>query len=772
VEETALSTEEMAAVEEETILLARVQAEISRHVAQHIKLAKFDDDLVALRDQLAEARAEDHAALVEHMTRLAALRAAQDRDLEEAADPLNPYFAHLRLRENIAGTGLRERDVLVGRRAYIDTKAGVSVVDWRNSPVSRIYYCYEQGDEFEEVFAGERRTGVVLLRRTLTVSRGHLVRLRAGEQVLVKRAEGWERLAADRSQLAGGAGVALRAPAERFGRVGPDQRLPEITALIDPEQFRAITAERSGVVVIRGGAGTGKTTIALHRVAFLHFQDRRRYAPKRILVITPGDALRRYVGRVLPALDVRGVGVHTFPRWAMDIIKRLAPRARKRKLTDETPSGAQRLKRHPAMLRMLEQSVAEEARAYDDVFEAAGGAALLDAWVRRRNLPVMKRLEAVSKWATGTGKAEIGDRHFVVRKALRRARNELGDPIESWASLLTDRSRLERAFEGAADPPYDWELNQLIETVSAQSDDPADLAAVDHAFRTGIDGRSIADGEIHGRLDTDDLSILLRLCQLKYGRLSGPSGQSVAYEHVVVDEAQDLSPLTIKVLCDAVRPGGPVTLAGDTAQRLALDSGFGDWDELVSDLKLKAHVLPPLAISYRSTRQIMELARYALGPLAAKLDVRDARDGAPVELMPFDETGEAVAFLADALKSLRNRERKSSVAVVARSPAVAELYYRGLKRAEVPDLRRVRNQEFEFTPGIDVTDVYQVKGLEYDYVVVLETTAEQWPATLEARHLFHVAATRAAYQLWMVTSAPPSPLLLPALVESATAQAR
>ncbi len=771
-EELDLSAVEMAAIEEETSLLSHVQTEISRHVAQRYRLADFDSDLIALRDQLAESRAEDQAALVEHMTRLAALRQAQDRDVEETADPLNPYFAHLRLREQIPGEGERERDVLIGRRAYIDTKVGVAVVDWRNSPVSRIYYCYAEGDEFEEVFAGEKRVGVVLLRRTLTVSGGRLVRLRTGEQVLVRRNDGWERLAADRSMLAGGAGSAIRAPAERLGRTGPDHRLPEITALIDPEQFRAITDARSGVVVIRGGAGTGKTTIALHRVAFLHFQDRRRYAPKRILVITPGDALRRYVGRVLPALDVRGVAVRTFPRWALDTIKRLTPRARKRKLTDETPTGARRLKRHPAMVRMLDEVVREEAVAYDEILENAGGPALLDAWVRRRNLPVVQRVDAVAKWSEGPGRAAIGDRHFTTRKALRRAREELGDPVETWAALLTDRARLTAGFEGVAEPPYEWELNQLIDTVSAQSDDPADIAAYDQAYRTGIDGRSISEGEIQGRVDVDDLAILLRLCQLKFGRLAGPSGQVVSFEHVVVDEAQDLSPLTIKVLCETVRPGGPVTLAGDTAQRLSLDSGFGDWDELVRNLKLRAHVLPPLAISYRSTRQVMELSRYALGPLADKLDVRDARDGAPVELMSFDETGEAVAFLADALKSLRMRERRSTVALVARTPEVAELYYRGLKRAEVPELRRVRHQEFEFTPGIDVTDVYQIKGLEYDYVVVLEATAEHWPTVLEARHLFHVVATRAAYQLWLLTSGPPSGLLLPSLIESAATATR
>ncbi len=763
---TELTAAEEAAIAEEAALLARIQAELARHEAKRMGAADFDAELVALRDQIAESRAEDHAALVEHMTRLAALRAAQDRDADLAADPLCPYFAHLRLRENG-----EVRDVLIGRRAYIDTRADVRIVDWRNSPVSRIYYCYDQGDDFEEVFAGERRRGMVELRRTVTISGGRLVRVRDGDNVLVHHADGWARQSAERSRLAGGAGAAIRAPSERFGRGGRDQRLPEITALIDPEQFRAITADRSGVVVVRGGAGTGKTTIALHRVAFLHFQDKKRYQPNKLLVITPGDALLRYVSRVLPALDVGGVKVKTFPGWAQQTVKALIPDLRKRKFTDETPMGARRLKRHPALLKMLERAVQDEARALDEVLEDAGGRPLLDAWVKRRNLPPAQRVDATLKWLEGPGRKELGGRHVGARNTLKAAARDLCDPVETWAALLTDRGRLERGFRQAGEKPWDWELDQLVETVSAQSEDPMDLAALDPEYRAGIDGRAVDHGEIRGRLDHDDLAILLRICQLKYGRLSGPSGSVFSFEHVMVDEAQDLSPMTIQVLTQAVRPGGPVTLAGDTAQRLYLDGGFGDWDVLVKDLGLRANILPPLAISYRSTRQVMGLARHVLGPIAPDMEMRDAHEGAPVELLRFDEMGEAVAFLADALKSLRGRERRSSVALVSRTPEVAEQYYQGLRRAEVPDLRRVRHQDFEFTPGIDVTDVFQIKGLEYDYVVVLEATADQWPDALDARHLLHVAATRAAYQLWLVASDTPSPLLPPELIEAAAREA-
>jgi len=77
----------------------------------------------------------------------------------------------------------------------------------------------------------------------------------------------------------------------------------------------------------------------------------------------------------------------------------------------------------------------------------------------------------------------------------------------------------------------------------------------------------------------------------------------------------------------------------------------------------------------------------------------------------------------------------------------------------VPKLRRVARENFTFTAGIDVTDIRQVKGLEFDYVVILDPTRQNYPATEPARHMMHIAMTRAAYQLWLLCSGEPSPLL-------------
>jgi DNA helicase-2/ATP-dependent DNA helicase PcrA len=99
------------------------------------------------------------------------------------------------------------------------------------------------------------------------------------------------------------------------------------------------------------------------------------------------------------------------------------------------------------------------------------------------------------------------------------------------------------------------------------------------------------------------------------------------------------------------------------------------------------------------------------------------------------------------------------LAILARHPERADRYFEGLRRAEVPSLRRVRRQDFSFRPGIEVTDIRQAKGLEFDYVVLVDVNVATFGADDESRHLLHIAATRAAHQLWLVVTASPSPLL-------------
>jgi DNA helicase-2/ATP-dependent DNA helicase PcrA len=133
--------------------------------------------------------------------------------------------------------------------------------------------------------------------------------------------------------------------------------------------------------------------------------------------------------------------------------------------------------------------------------------------------------------------------------------------------------------------------------------------------------------------------------------------------------------------------------------------------------------------------------------------------------------GEAVAFVADALRSLIGREPSSSVALLTRHVGQADAWYEALRRAEVPQLRRVRRQDFAFAPGVDVTDVTQVKGLEFDYVILLDVNQSSYPATVESRHLLHIGATRATHQLWLVATGAVSELVRNASAVEGAAEA-
>ena len=274
-----------------------------------------------------------------------------------------------------------------------------------------------------------------------------------------------------------------------------------------------------------------------------------------------------------------------------------------------------------------------------------------------------------------------------------------------------------------------------------------------------VDGLDI---EENATLDREDDTLLLRLMQRITGPLrKGQTGKEpLIYEHVLVDEAQDLSPVELSVIFGTVSKGQSVTLAGDTAQRLHMDNGFTDWKEVIGHLGLSHVQVEPLKLSYRSTAEILELASHVLGPLAPPEPPVATRHGAPVELFHNAATGDSVAFLAEALRELSISEPRASVAVVARYPEQADLYYDGLKRGDVPYLRRIADQDFPFKPGVDVTDIRQVKGLEFDYVILVEVTESAYPVETDARHLLHIGATRAAHQLWILSSGKPS-LLLP-----------
>ncbi|MCP4605456.1 MAG: ATP-binding domain-containing protein [Proteobacteria bacterium] len=745
-----------AVVTDENLILDRVKQHLRHGGGPGSGSVNYDEELISLRDAIAEARPEDIPPLVEHMTRIQSLAAQRGLGEDIPVDPMSPYFGHLQLQEKDD-----TRDVMLGKHTYLSLEADIRIVDWRNAPISRMYYCYDEEDEYEEEFGGQVRKGHIVARRSVTIEGGELRRVASPKGLFALRGGRWIELDPATSRLAGGQGTSIRAEGlskvrgvlgvDADGIDRKDKHLPEIAALLDKKQFELISSPTSRLIVVQGGAGSGKTTVGLHRIAYLAFQDPQRFHPSRILVSVFNEALAAYISRVLPALGVFKVQVSTFRRWAGHQ-RRKHVHGLPFKYSEDTPHVVSRLKKHPAMLRILDDLIDQRdeqltSQFLDSVEGTPDQERVQAAWHNQSRVPLDARRYRMRHWIKGDARIgrDLGqDLHprsaHAAESALIRLEKETSDVVSDWANFLTDREALQSAFDQNAPSVFtDTELDQVHDWCNA--------------IHSGLYGDEEGDPVI----DREDDAILLRLYQLKRGWLRGRSGR-LQYDHLMIDEAQDFSPLEVAVLMQTVRYKQPITLAGDTAQKIVRESGFVSWDEMLADLGVRGHRIAPLQVAYRSTAEIMRLSQDVLGPYAN--DQPNARrHGAPVELHRFSDPGQAVGFLGESLRDLAAREPLANVAVIARHIDQARIYYQGLNKSEIPRLSLVVDEDFSFAPGVEVTAVHQVKGLEFDYVILVEVNADSYPDTEESRHLLHVGTTRAAHQLWVVSTGNPSPIL-------------
>lgn len=133
------------------------------------------------------------------------------------------------------------------------------------------------------------------------------------------------------------------------------------------------------------------------------------------------------------------------------------------------------------------------------------------------------------------------------------------------------------------------------------------------------------------------------------------------------------------------------------------------------------------------------------------------KTGSPVICTTYQNEGQALLILAESLIDLMLEEPKATVAVIAKDWRKAQFVFSALK--DTPKIRLVEGGDFSFFPGIDVTSVDQVKGLEFDYVIIPDGSPQSYPNSIDSRRKMHVAATRAIHQLWVIGAPQLSPIV-------------
>jgi DNA helicase II / ATP-dependent DNA helicase PcrA len=365
-------------------------------------------------------------------------------------------------------------------------------------------------------------------------------------------------------------------------------------------------------------------------------------------------------------------------------------------------------------------------------------------------------------------------RHPALRPVLRafaRARPKPTQDEERPARLLAHASRadLEHLFgdrewmtqvvqesNGVIGPAVP---NQIAEQTRIQFLDSTEraYAHVDKENLTTVDGRRIDEGtpfEDAQSVDPEDYAVLFELDRIR-ARARGEDEASIAaYDCVLVDEAQELAPLELALIGRAVKPGGTVIVAGDAAQQVDPTSFFAGWESVMEELGARQPEKVVLVINYRCPPDVTALARSVLDA-RNPLDPNERTITRAQHPSPFH----LAVWLSEQLRRIEVEDRTASVTVIARSAESARSFARVLRHGI--HLRVSLEGDFAFRAGLAITSVADVKGLEFDYVVVPEASSSTFPETSESRRALYVAVTRATHRLVLASPGPWSPMLQP-----------
>ncbi|WOI58707.1 HelD family protein [Streptomyces fradiae] len=515
------------------------------------------------------------------------------------------------------------------------------------------------------------------------------------------------------------AGGLLAAEIER-PRVGP---MRDIAATIQPEQDDLVRAPLAASLCVQGAPGTGKTAVGLHRAAYLLYTHPRRVQRGGLLILGPNRAFLAYVSEVLPALGERDVRQTTVDEEVARTVGH-EPRA-------EDTDAAAAVKHDARMAAVLHRAL------YARVAPPTGELAVPDGAYRWR-VPADELAALVAEVRTEAPPYLVGRerlRSRVVRALRARAERRAGPVGAAWERRV-GRSRPVAALLDACWPRATPE--QVLAEVLADPRDPALTGAERAAIRWARPPRSYRSA----RWTAADLVLLDELA----AALERPAG----YGHIVVDEAQDLSPMQCRAVARRTAASGSLTVLGDLAQGTA-PWAARDWREQLAHLGRPDARVTALTAGYRVPGAVVELANRLLAALP--VDVPPARsvrrDG--------EVTVRAVAVLeaavVDAVRAALARE--GSVGVVVADAAYGRTR-EVLAAAGIPAGHP--GEVAADAPRVTVVPAGLAKGLEYDHVVLAEPAAV---ADGDPRGLsrLYVALTRAVSRLDVLHARPLPPEL-------------
>ncbi|WP_438444451.1 HelD family protein [Gorillibacterium sp. sgz5001074] len=641
------------------------------------------------------------------------------------AEP-EPYFGRLDFRESEQEAPI---PIYIGKAGIDREDSGVPlVIDWR-APVASLFYSFTGGEGPAEYDSPDGLIeGLVYLKRNLVIRKQILQRV---TDTFI-RGSGME-------------GVSDEFLLYRLGE-NKDNKLRDIVSTIQAEQDKIIRAAKNKALVIQGVAGSGKTTVALHRLAFLLYQYRDQVRADRMIIFAPNRMFLDYISGVLPELGVGDIAQTTFQDWALgklegglkladeanELERRFAPAGKKGMAPEETPSGRWKgsadlaTKLDPELDR-LEQDYLGHAD-----FIPWEGAALLPGKLIRQWFYVDNRHDPLAK-----RRSRVEAR---IKRWLEMALDATRDPRIRKERRKTAGARLKTFLKSWAEPTAIAFYRSLFEKDTRRDWIPESLAE-DTLKR-------LKKNEVAA----EDLAALLYI----HIRFHGISGND-RFDHIVIDEAQDFSPLQVEVLKRHSR-NHSFTILGDLAQGIHDYKGIAAWEEFTSLFGGEEAEMFQLNRSYRSTIEIIHFANGVLSHSGVNVEpaVPVFRSGEPVTVA----SSPAKERMADIIRAAREltEEGHATVAVIGRTEAECRKIHAALAEDGLEASLLTANHQV-YRGGLSVLPVYLSKGFEFDAVLVTDTDQAHYADSPRDAKLLYVACTRALHRLRLLLTGEPSALL-------------
>ncbi len=570
---------------------------------------------------------------------------------------------------------------------------------------------------------------------------------------------------------------------------GTDKHMHNIVATIQQEQNRIIRHENGRLLIVQGAAGSGKTSAALQRIAYLLYKHRSWLKADQIILFSPNAMFNNYVSRVLPELGEENMQQVTFQEY---LDHRLSHNFQVENpyeqleyvLTEaDSPSYSTRLAciRFKAsiyffeMINKYHQSLEESGMIFKGI--KFRGRALVSAheiserfYQNENSLRFQNRIEKLKEWLDGEiNKAE----KLELNKQWVQEEMELlskEDYQKAYTYLQKKRDQMENTFDDdererkilalmivrrKLKPIREWvqalrfidftKIYQQIFTEPARIKQWSKEKAPENWEEVcQMTVKMLADGQ----LLYEDATPFLFLQELIQGFQT-----NYAIKHVLIDEAQDYSPFQIEFL-KRLFPSAKTTMLGDFNQAI-----FPHANEM-TDFQMLAGIYGPeetkminLTRSYRSTRPIVEFTRMLI-PSGERIIAFD-RNGEKPLLTQLSDRAELHRYIISKVEELR-KQQYHTIAIVCKSASESRVAYEGLHKIE--DCKLVTSDSIEYEQGIVVIPAYLAKGIEFDAVIIYDASAEVYNDESE-RRLFYTACTRAMHYLQLYSVGEPTPFL-------------